>query len=218
MKDIFSGLLDLLFPQKCPFCGKIIDSAAPVCDKCRTALPYRPEGKVLQTISGFDCAVTFYYESMVKDGIRALKFHRIPSRAAAFAPYLAQTAAEQLGGRFDAVTFVPVSPWRNFSRGFDQARLLAEETARIWDSRAEKTLIKVRNNPPQSSVKRPEERRANVLGVYRARPGADIRGRRFLLIDDVCTTGSTMAECARVLLDAGAAEVVCAALAGGHRP
>lgn len=209
--------LDLLFPKKCPFCGKLTDTDG-VCEACRLSLPYRPEGKTLQTIGGFDCAVTFYYEDMVKDGIRALKFHRISSRAAAFAPYLAQTAAEQLGGQFDAVTFVPVSLWRNFSRGFDQAQLLAEETARIWEVKAEKTLVKVRNNPPQSSVKRPEERRANVLGAYRPRSGAAIRGRRFLLIDDVCTTGSTMAECARVLLDAGAASVVCAALAGGHRP
>lgn len=209
-------LLDLLFPKKCPFCGKITNADG-VCDKCRTALPYRPEGMVLQTVGGFPCAVTFYYDDMVKTGIRTFKFHRVPSRAAAFAPYLAQTVAEQLGGAFDAVTFVPVSPWRNFSRGFDQARLLAEETARIWEAPAEKTLVKIRNNPPQSSVKRPEERRANVLGAYRARPGAAIQGCRFLLIDDVCTTGSTMAECGRVLLEAGAASVVCAALAGGHQ-
>lgn len=216
MNELLSGLLDLLFPRKCPFCGKLTDTDG-VCGVCRAALPYRPEGQIMRTIGGFPCAVTFYYEDMVKDGIRALKFHRIPSRAAAFAPYLVQTAAEQLGGAFDAVTFVPVSPWRNFSRGFDQAQLLAEEAARLWEVRAEKTLLRVRNAPPQSSLKRPEERRANVLGAYRPRPGAAIQGRRFLLIDDVCTTGSTLAECARVLLDAGAASVVCAALAGGHR-
>ena len=215
--SIKETILNILFPKKCPFCGKIIDPHHNICEKCKSSLPYRPEGKIKEKVSGFDCAVTFYYDDMVRSGIRAMKFHRIPTRAAAFAPYLAQTAAEYLGGEFDAITFVPVSRWRNFTRGFDQAQLLAEETANLWEVKAEKILVKVRNNPPQSSVKTPAERRANVLGAYRVCPDADVRGRRFLLIDDVLTTGSTMAECAKLLLESGAESVVCAALAGGHR-
>lgn len=215
--SIKETILNILFPNKCPFCGKIIESDHSICEKCKTSLPYRPEGKIKQKVSGFDCVITFYYDDMVRSGIRAMKFHRIPTRAAAFAPYLAQTAAEYLGGEFDAITFVPVSRWRNFTRGFDQAQLLAEETAKLWEVKAGKILVKVRNNPPQSSVKTPAERRANVLGAYRVRPDADVRGRRFLLVDDVLTTGSTMAECAKLLMESGARSVVCAALAGGHR-
>lgn len=215
--SIKETILNLLFPPKCAFCGKIMDTARGVCGDCEKSLPYRPEGKVLQKVGGFDCAVTFYYDDMVKEGIRALKFQSKSARAAVFGPYLARTAAEYLGGRFDAVTFVPVSPWRNFTRGYDQAQLLAEAAAGVWDTKIQKTLAKVRNNPPQSSVKTPGERRANVLGAYQVRSHGEIRGKRFLLIDDVCTTGSTLAECARMLMEAGAADVVCAALAGGHR-
>ena len=211
------SILNILFPPKCAFCGKITETASSVCGDCQKQLPYRPEGKVLQTVNGFDCAVTFYYDGPVKSGIRALKFQRKSNRAAVFGPYLAQTAAEYLGGKFDAVTFVPISPIRNFNRGFDQARLLAEAAARVWGIPAEKTLQKTRNNRPQSSVKTPAERRANVLDVYAARPNANIRGRRFLLIDDVFTTGSSLTACARTLLAAGAESVVCAALAGGHK-
>lgn len=210
-------ILNILFPPKCAFCGKITDTASGICVDCEKALPYRPEDKVLRKIEGFDCAVTFYYDDMVKSGIRALKFQGKSARAAVFGGYLAQTAAEYLGGQFDAVTFVPVSPWRNFTRGYDQAQLLAEAAAGVWNTKIQKILVKTRNNPPQSSVKTPGERRANVLGAYQVRPGADAAGKRFLLIDDVLTTGSTMAECARTLLAAGAASVVCAALAGGHR-
>ena len=216
--SVKNHILNILFPQKCPFCGKILEPGhTDLCETCKTSLPYRPEGKVKERINGFDCAVTFYYEDTVKDGIRSLKFRRISTRAAAFAPYLAQTVAEHLGGEFDAVTFVPISRWRNFTRGFDQSQLLASETAKVWSVRAEKILVKVRNNPPQSSVKTPAERRANVLGAYRVRKGASVRGRRFLLIDDVVTTGSTMTECAALLMEAGAQSVVCAALAGGKR-
>lgn len=55
-----------------------------------------------------------------------------------------------------------------------------------------------------------------MLRAYRVRPRAQVAGRRFLLIDDVLTTGSTLSACAGTLLEAGAASVVCAALAGGH--
>ena len=115
------------------------------------------------------------------------------------------------------MTFVPVSWRRNFSRGFDQARLLAEATARLWGVRAEPTLRKVRHNRAQSSITSPSRRAENVKDAYAVPYPARVRGRRFLLIDDVCTTGSTISAAADALMAAGADSVVCAALAGGHR-
>ena len=121
------------------------------------------------------------------------------------------------GNHGNAVTFVPVSWRRNYARGFDQARLLAEETAKIWGVRAEPTLRKIRHTKAQSSLEDPALRTGNVKGAYAVPRPDRVRGRRLLLIDDVCTTGSTMAAAAEALLEAGAASVVCAALAGGHQ-
>ena len=56
-------------------------------------------------------------------------------------------------------------------------------------------------------------RRANVLGVYEAVDPERISGHRILLVDDICTTGATLMECARVLREAGAEDVICAAVA-----
>lgn len=217
------ALLDLFFPPKCIFCGALLEDAAgdaalSTCPVCAGKLPYRPEGEILRTVGGCPCAVTFYYDDPVRQGVLALKFGGKAGRARAMGRYIAQTAAEHLGGQFDAVTFVPVSALRNYRRGYDQARLLAEAAAGCWDVKAEKTLRKIRNNRPQSSVQAPEERRANVLGVYTVPRPQRVEGRRFLLIDDVCTTGSTMAAAAQALLNAGAASVVCAALSGGRPP
>lgn len=214
-----AALLDLLFPPKCAFCGRLLEKPGDVCEACEKNLPYREEGNILSAIGEreFPCAVALYYDGVVQDGVRALKFGKKSWRAGVFARYIAQNAAEQLGGDFDAVTFVPVSRRRNFERGFDQARLLAEAAAKIWGVRAEPTLRKVRHTRAQSSLDDPAARTANVKDAYAALHPERIRGRRFLLIDDVCTTGSTMASAAGALMEAGAAQVVCAALAGGHR-
>lgn len=75
------------------------------------------------------------------------------------------------------------------------------------------TLVKIRDNPPQSGITDDAKRRANVLGAYRVTDPARAAGKRILLLDDVITTGSTAGECARMLLIAGAKEVTCAAVA-----
>ena len=77
----------------------------------------------------------------------------------------------------------------------------------------EALLKKCGDNPAQSGLSDAAARRANVLGMYDPADPARIRGRRILLIDDVCTTGATLAECARTLREAGAQTVVCAAVA-----
>ena len=212
------AILNLLFPPKCAFCGALMEEPADgLCPACRSSLPY-PSGKgELRTVGDFPCAVALRYEAMVRQGVHALKFHDHPQRARVFARYLAQASAEQFPGGFDTVTFVPVSLWRNYRRGYDQAQLLAEEAAKLWGVSAVPVLRKIRNNRPQSTVKTSAERRANVLDAYTVPHPELAKGRRFLLIDDVLTTGSTMAACARCLMDAGAESVVCAVLAGAEK-
>ena len=73
------------------------------------------------------------------------------------------------------------------------------------------------DNPAQSGINSPEERRANVLGVYEAVKPERFAGKRLLLIDDIRTTGATLAECVRVLKEAGAADVLCLTLAAAER-
>ena len=68
-------------------------------------------------------------------------------------------------------------------------------------------LRKARDVSPQSRLRTPEERRANISGCYVVRSADAVRGKRILLIDDVITTGSTLSECARMLLTAGAVSV-----------
>lgn len=213
-----TAILDILFPPKCAFCGKLLENSGSICDFCRDSLPLRAENSL--TMIGenqYPAAIAFYYDSPVKEGVKAFKFGRKSWRSKPFARYIAQTAAEWLGGSFDTITFVPVSWRRNFERGFDQSRLLAEQTAKLWDARAVPTLRKIRHNSRQSTLTSAALRRQNASGVYAVPHPERVRGKKLLLIDDICTTGSTLASAAGALMEAGAASVVCAALAGGHK-
>ena len=78
------------------------------------------------------------------------------------------------------------------------------------------TLCKRRNTGPQSRLQEESARRANALGAYEPVPGLELAGMRVVLVDDVVTSGATLGECARILRQAGAAEVVCLTLARAH--
>ena len=90
---------------------------------------------------------------------------------------------------------------------------LAQALARELEAEVRPTLLKVRHNPPQSRTKSAAARRANVLGVYRILPDAPVSGAKILVVDDIITTGATLSACGQVLRLAGAADLVCAAIA-----
>ena len=153
----------------------------------------------------------------VREAVHRYKFSGSRSYSGPFGRLMAQCVRDELDGRFDCVTWAPLSARRLRQRGYDQARLLAEEAARALEVPALPLLRKNRDTPPQSGLEEAGQRRANVLGVYGAPDPGAAAGRRVLLADDVVTTGSTLSECARTLLTAGAAEVVCVTLAQARK-
>lgn len=215
--SVWEQLRNLLFPPKCPFCRRILDSPG-VCDTCRKELPWTEEHEaVREGTDSLRCAAPLWYEGKVREAILRLKFYGAAATAETLGALMAQCAAEHLSGEFDLVTWVPVSRKRRWKRGYDQAELLARAVCRAWGVKPVALLRKTMNNPAQSGLKEDAARRANVLGVYEMRPGAEVSGRRVLLIDDVCTTGATLTECSKVLREAGADAVVCACVAHARR-
>ncbi len=206
-------LLDLLYPPRCMLCHRLIEAkSAPVCAKCMEALPEH-DGAERHVDGAAHCVVTFFYEGTLRDGFLRYKFEGRQWYARQFGAWLAVTVRDKLTGKFDLVTWVPVSRKRHRTRGYDQAELLCRETARELGMQPLLTLEKCTDNRAQSSLTGAEERFENAKGAYRAVQPERFAGKRVLLIDDIVTTGATMSECARVLRKAGAAEVVCAALA-----
>jgi ComF family protein len=213
----FSSLLDLLFPPKCVFCGKVLSNDDDGwCDKCTESLPFADNsGRQNGEIFDF-CVSPLYYIGVVRKSILRYKFRGASSYADVYGKLLADCIRNNPDLNYDIISWVPLSNKRKRTRGYDQAMLLALATALELDDVAVETLIKPQDVQAQSELGGKEERSANISGAYTAADPELIYAKSVLLIDDVVTTCSTLDECTRVLLSAGAARVVCAALARGE--
>jgi len=211
---ILSGFLDLLFPPRCVFCRKFLkDTRDAICPDCRQSLPYTKNGGEQHGDHFSVCIAPLYYEDRVRESLLRFKFKDATGYADVYGRLLADCIRENLAGRYDLISWVPLSKGRLKERGYDQAMLLALSTALALDDVAVSTLRKVREVEKQSTMGSEEKRRANIAAAYEVEDRELIEGRRILLIDDIVTTGATLSECAGTLREAGAAEVLCAAVA-----
>ena len=220
MSRPLGALLDLLFPPRCVFCRRLLHRGEEgICPRCQQELPWALGAEAEQTGEFFSlCASPLWYQDQVRASFHRYKFKGVRGYSRTYGRLVAQCVQDHLAGRYDLITWVPLSRARLRQRGYDQAMLLASAAALALDDVAAETLCKVRATEAQSGLgKNDASRRANVLSAYQVTDPALVEGRRVLLIDDIVTTGSTLSECARVLRTAGAADVVCAALARSRR-
>lgn len=150
LNKITNDLLGVFFPRKCPFCGRGVDRKSLLCQPCGDTLPRCD--RVRQGAGFGRCAAPLYYEDSVRKAILDYKFHGRLNGLDCFGRMMAETAAEQYSGEFDAITWVPVSKKRLKKRGFDQARYLTASMCVDWHVAPIETLRKVVDNPPQSGI------------------------------------------------------------------
>lgn len=213
---LIDWLLDLLFPPKCVFCRKLLDSReTDLCARCRQSLP-KTEGEIKAIRFCEEAFSLYYYENKVPESVRRYKFSGMQNYGAVYGKLL---ALEILRRKipFDLVTFVPVSAKRRKKRGFDQSELMAQTIGRELDVPVYRCLTKDKDNPPQSGLKSSDLRAVNVLGVYKPYHPDRFREKKILLIDDVLTTGATVSECCATLRIAGASEVRCLTVAAARK-
>jgi ComF family protein len=202
----------MLIPLLCWGCGGPARRAEPLCTSCRLSLRRLPAHLVLA--EGVTLWAPLAYEGPARELVRALKFRGAVGVAEAMA---AQVVANAPGGVLDEGLLVPVPlhPSRRRRRGFNQARLLAEAMSRrtgleIWDRLS-------RSGPARTQVGRGRrERRAGPAGAVHTRGHGEGGGTvpaRAVLVDDVATTGGTLAACAQALRAGGTEEVVAVTFA-----
>ena len=200
------GLVDLLAPRCCAACdGELEPDEGGFCGGCAVGLEPAGEGWAPPSPS----AALFLYGGPVADAIRRFKYGERPDLARTLGALVAQVAPAY-AGRVDVIVPVPLHPRRLRERGFDQAALIARPLARALSLRLDvRRARRVRHTPAQAALDA-DARTDNVRGAFVAR--ADPRRPRVLLVDDVRTTGATLAACAEALRAAGATEIYTLAL------
>jgi ComF family protein len=204
--------------SRIPVCRPCLKAPEPFsadyfCISCRTpfqnGFPLDSEGRCAlcrSGLRGFDAAYCFgSYEGVLRELIHLFKYGKIPTLARPLTDLLA--AALPRDERIDAIVPVPLHWWRKWSRGFNQAELLARTLSRRTGAPVIEALRRTRPTTAQAGLTN-RARRRNVGGAFESRRTSHkLDGKHVLLIDDVMTTGSTAAACALALKRAGVSRV-----------
>jgi ComF family protein len=223
------ALISLLYPPCCEACGGAVEHPRYLCDACAAGAvriqapfcnvcsePFRGAIGGPFTCANcagrrfhFTCAAACYRsEGVVRDFIHRFKYGREYRLRHPLAAWAAEALDDERirKGRVDALVPVPLFRARQRHREFNQAA----EVARLVGKRAgipvSDCLLRTRNTTSQVMRDR-KMRMENLRNAFAMRNSVDVRGRHLVLVDDVLTTGSTLDECALVLLEAGAASV-----------
>lgn len=195
--------LDWLFPPACPGCGR--GGSADFCRACR------PRPLHLTLSCGLSVFAAARYEGAMRQAVLDLKHL---GRTACTTPIAEAMLRAFQADPPDAVVEVPASPERRRLRGLHAPGLLAAHLASRLGLPHRPALLEPRGVLLSQKGLGREERAENVRGAF---AGGAARGLRVLLVDDVMTTGATLAECARALRAAGARHV-CAVVAAAATP
>lgn len=229
----FKKLLSLIMPHKCAFCREAIeyDNQTYICKDCMNTLPFitsdicvrcgTPREELSMPVCytcrrfshSFSKSFTpLIYKDNVRRSILSMKFYQKESFCHAFAFLIVNRILESGFPDIDFITYIPLSKESYSERGFNQAELIAKECGKLLSLPVVGTLTRVNGTPRQSSLPM-RLRRQNVKKAFKAKD-ISLKGTA-LLIDDIYTTGSTMAFNSSLLLKMGCDKVyiACVALA-----
>ncbi|MBQ4482018.1 MAG: ComF family protein [Lachnospiraceae bacterium] len=231
---LWSRIIDAVFPRRCPFCDEVTEYGELICRDCRERIPYIGEdycmkcGKLLAKGDReycTDCRSTehlfrrgralYVYNDMTRGAITRLKYHGRREYADYFGHDISDRLGNYLSGcRPDVLVPVPVSDEKLRSRGYNQAKLLADALSSHTGIPVEDSLVvRCKNTKPMKELTR-IERMKNLKGAFK-KGAHDVKCRNVMIVDDIYTTGSTIDAVSVVLKAAGAENVFYVTLAAG---
>ncbi len=214
--SLLSRLSEMIYPTRCVFCSSPIDAGKLCCTACFAALrpcEQRPTVYSLQALPEVDafCSV-FHYNKTSKQAVFRLKFGRDVTVAKQMANSMASAFLEQMGFHPalpmpQLVLPVPMYPAQERARGFNQSVLLGKAIAKeLGLPFSRRVLYKIKRTRKQHDIDY-AARKTNLIDCFFLPEPEKVKGKAVLLVDDICTSGATLTECAAVLKAAGASYV-----------
>lgn len=223
---LFEKVMDFIYPPRCPVCQEIVWGEKvhreclkkleyveePLCKKCGKPI-FAEEAEYC-----FDCTkheksfaqgrAVWVYNEVVDTSIFEYKYKGKREYAAFFVDEMLKAWGKWIEGISpDMLLPVPLSQKKYKSRGYNQAKLLADGIGHALGIPVpDKLLIRNRNTEPQKSLG-PKERYENLSKAFEISGRIDLKDKKILLVDDIYTTGSTVEACSKALLESGARSV-----------
>jgi len=197
------GLFEPIPPPNCKCCGIPTENEVERCVSCF--------GKTFYFTHNY---AAFVYDELMRDILHELKFRQkkqiANSLGKLWASHIGNTPLTDASQPYFLVP-LPMHPKKKKERGFNQAEILTKHLSVHLNIPIENALIRSLDTPPQSGL-HPRQRIENVAGAFEIAKGIITCEKNYIIIDDIYTTGASLNECAKVLKEAGAADVFCMTL------
>jgi ComF family protein len=212
---LFEWLGDLLSPPRCAACSAALGGPAVFCAPCAASVERFEVGP--DAGAPLDAVAFGRYGGALARSIHRFKYEKSPYLARPLGALL-RDVCRRTRVRADVVVPVPLHRRRLVERGYNQSALLAHHVAReLGAPLVTRALERVVDTAPQVDLGR-DARQSNVQRAFHTRCPPLVQDRIVALVDDVSTTGATMAACRNALINAGALEVTCVILARAEPP
>ena len=236
---VSSFFLDTIFPIKCIGCGLFPanNKKEYLCKSCLATIPVKKTFECIGCSRSsrlgktcLDCqeyrnidhllAVSDYSNPIVKKAIKILKYRFVGDMAGSFRPLIRKyiyTVAKRglsLTECTPVVIPIPLHPRRLNWRGFNHAEILANLVSEsILTETATNILVRSSYTKPQADIENRKERIENIGNIFGIDDPAVVKNRTIVLVDDICTTGTTLNQAAKALKANGALKVICLVIA-----
>ena len=211
----FYKILTFVYTEKCPYCRAMIDTGKIACPDCLEEIR-RKHIPIKGGAGGNRCVSSFIYGGRVRKAIHRIKFfERIQ-----YLPQIAYITAHDIRGAFpvvkiDFITAVPMHPDDRKKQGYNHAELFAKALGKEFSLPYLDALEKIKRTEKQHKLTY-TQRKTNLNGAFKVIDKELINGKSILLIDDVITTGATLAECCKALKRAKPVAIYLATIASAR--
>ncbi len=215
LREAWDDILSLLAPMHCPVCGaKIEEGEYVICTLCRATAPLtdfcrEADNPVVRKFWGIvpveraSCFLFYIHGSGWRQMIHNFKYRGFWRPAYVMGQwYGEELRSSGLYDDIDVIVPLPLHPFKQMKRGYNQSDFLAEGIAHSMGIRVDRHSVRRSRNTRSQAHRQRHEREKNVANAFRVARPERLEGLHILLVDDVLTTGSTLSSCATAILAA----------------